>query len=138
MSEDMKSEEEKHCGSDRRNNEYNDTFAGEFKSPIDYKAISPSPHLNNSAMSREIGLDDRTSKIKEEEERNPDSTEFPMTAAKTIIHFGKYLSEFEESEILNYMVVYYINRNVRVGEAKKKGKAKKDVKELKVAKGEHL
>ena len=35
---------------------------------------------------------------------------FPLSAAKTIIHYGDYLSEYEKSEILSYMVIYYINK----------------------------
>lgn len=140
----VRSEEEKQYGSDRRVNEYDDTLDKSFDSPVMYKAISPSPKLNTSAMSKEVGLDDRTSKIKEENtDRHPDSVEFPLTAAKTIIHYGKYLSEFEESEILNYMVVYYINTNIELTNAQTKGKkkqrkAKKDLREIKVVKGEHL
>lgn len=140
-SEDMKSGEEKHYGSDRRNNEYDDTFANEFGSPMEYKAISPSPHHNTSAMSREVGLDDRSSRLKEDDDKNQESTEFPMTAANTIIHFGKYLTEFEESEILNYMVVYYVNTNPKIDQSptrNKKKKQRKDDNDIRIIKGQHL
>ena len=133
ISEVLNNEEEKLYGSEGKMNEYNDASSKGFDSPFEYKAISPSPHLNTSAMSKEVALDDRTSRIKEEESRNDsknESTEFPLTAAKTIIHYGKYLSEYEESEILNYMLIYYINKNVKIdesGKSKKQGKkAKKD------------
>lgn len=129
--------------SDRRVNEYEDGLDNDFNSPVDYKAISPSPHLNNSAMSKEVGLDDRTSKLKEEDDKNLDSDDFPLTAAKTIIKYGKYLSEYEESEILNYMVIYYINKNVKINDTgpksfRKGKKNKKDCKDIKVLRGEHL
>ena len=121
ISQVLNNEEEKLYGSEGKMNEYDDRSKG-FDSPFEYKAISPSPHLNTSAMSKEVALDDRTSRMKDDESKNDskkESIEFPLTAAKTIIHYGKYLSEFEESEILNYMLIYYINKNVKIDENSK-------------------
>lgn len=139
-------EDEKQYGSDQMVKEYEDDLDREFGSPMDYKAISPSPNLNNSAMSKEVGLDDRTSKIKEDERNEISATEsvsFPLTAAKTIIHYGKYLSEYEESEILNYMIIYYINtenasdKTARSGRRRTK-RDKNEFSEIKIVKGNHL
>ena len=134
--------------SDRRVTEHDSTFDKDFQSPADYKAVSPSPNLNTSAMSKEIGLDDRSSIMKEEKDNifGEEIVSFPLSAAKTIIHFGKYLSEYEESEILNYMVIYYINKNSKSDESpervtkstKKSKKSKNDWREIKVAAGEQL
>lgn len=60
-SEDLINDEEKLYGSEGLVNEYNENLDQDFESPIEYKAISPSPHPNTSAMSKEVGLDDRTS-----------------------------------------------------------------------------
>jgi hypothetical protein len=141
-SEDL-NDEEKLYGSEGLVNEYNENLGQDFESPIDHKATGPSPHPNTSAMSKEVGLDDRTSRIKEEEDLKIDSTDFPLTAAKTIIHYGQLLSEYEESEILNYMVIYYINKNLKSERSartlKSNKKQKKDPRgEIKVIKGEHL
>ena len=139
-------EDDKQYGSDQMVKEYEDDLDREFESPMDYKAISPSPNLNNSAMSKEVGLDDRTSKIKEDERNEISATEsvsFPLTAAKTIIHYGKYLSEYEESEILNYMIIYYINtenasdKTARSGRRRTK-RDKNEFSEIKIVKGNHL
>ena len=116
-------QDDKKMESDRRVTEYDSTIDKDFQSPMDYKAVSPSPNLNTSAMSKEVGLDDRTSKLKEDEKDfvlGEEVVSFPLSAAKTIIHFGKYLSEYEESEILNYMVIYYINTNERGEESPEK------------------
>ena len=139
-------EEEKQYGSDQMVKEYEDDLDREFDSPMEYKAISPSPNLNNSAMSKEIGLDDRTSKIKEDERNEISATEsisFPLTAAKTIIHYGKYLTEYEESEILNYMIIYYVNienanNNTTRSGRKKTKRDKNEYSEIKATKGNHL
>lgn len=135
MNDDLRDEEEdKQYGSDKRINEYDSTLANDFDSPIDYKATSASPNLNGSAMSKEVGLDDRTSILKDDEKDDKDQNtasttpKFPLSAAKTIIHYGKYLSEYEESEILNYMVVYYINKNIKLDEGSKPGKSGKKTK----------
>jgi len=149
--EDLRSQdEEKQYWSDQMIKEYEDDLDRDFESPIDYKAKSPSPFLNNSAMSKEVGLDDRTSKIKEDEildkiidKSATESISFPLTAAKTIIHYGKYLSEYEESEILNYMVIYYVNTKAQndknnKSSKKKTKKSKSEPNEIKVVSGEHL
>jgi len=114
IQEDLNPEEDKLYGSEGKVNEYEDGLPKGFDSPFEYKAISPSPHLNTSAMSKEIALDSTSARIREAEskvESQKESSDFPLTAAKAIIHYGKYLSEYEESEILNYTVVYYINKN---------------------------
>lgn len=147
LNEKSKSEEGKR-ESDRRITEYDDTIDRNFESPLKNKAISPSPKMNDTAMSKEVGLDDRTSKIKEDEkEEKPkaDVAKLPLPAAKAIVHFGKFLSEYEESEILNYKMIYYVNKHLKLSESlslnrlnKRLKKNKKDTIEIKITPGEHI
>eukprot|EP00344_Euplotes_crassus_P009533 CAMPEP_0197018088 /NCGR_PEP_ID=MMETSP1380-20130617/79903_1 /TAXON_ID=5936 /ORGANISM="Euplotes crassus, Strain CT5" /LENGTH=410 /DNA_ID=CAMNT_0042445261 /DNA_START=138 /DNA_END=1371 /DNA_ORIENTATION=- len=135
ISDDLDHGEDKHYGSEGKVNEYDEGLPKEFDSPFEYKAISPSPHLNTSAMSKEVALDDRSSRMKEDESKK-DSKDFPLTAAKAIIYYRKYLSEYEESEILNYSLIYYINLRAPID--KKKVNKAKISQEFKVIKGEQL
>lgn len=147
INEKSRSEEGK-FESDRRITEKDNTLDRDFVSPLKNKAISPSPKINHTAMSKEVGLDDRTSKIIEDEKEDKptkDVAKLPLTAAKTIVHFGKFLSEYEETEILNYKTIYYINKHLKLSESlsnmrlnKRSKKNKKDSIEIKVIPGEHI
>lgn len=136
MSDEFNNHEEKKYGSEGRVNEYEDGLPKGFDSPFEYKAISPSPHLNNSAMSKEVALENCSSRLKEDESKK-DTKDFPLTPEKAVKYYKAYLSEYEETEILNYSSVFYINTNVKI-DPKTGRKSKKNTQEFKVIKGEQL
>jgi hypothetical protein len=49
-----------------------------------------------------------------------ETPEFPLTPAKVLKFYRKYLSNFEQSEILQYQIVYYINTSEEDLELNKK------------------
>ena len=77
-------------------------------------AFISSPQLtssikDNKSSSRSVNARRTNGSSGDDAKPQPKLT-FPLSAAKTIIHYGDYLSEYEKSEILSYMVIYYINK----------------------------
>ena len=67
VNDETRSEEEgKLFKSDRRITENDNRLDKDLESPLKEKAVSHLPKINNSTMSKEVGLDDRTSKLKED------------------------------------------------------------------------
>ena len=88
VNDETRSEEEgKLFKSDRRITENDNRLDKDLESPLKEKAVSHLPKINNSTMSKEVGLDDRTSKLKEDEKEEKavtDVIKLPPTASKTI------------------------------------------------------